>query len=201
MAKVALYIRVSTDHQDTARQRAELEAWATRAGHVVVAVHQDYASGAKGADRRPGFAALLKACARREHEIIAVWSVDRLARSMIHLLTVLDELHATNTQLYIHTQALDTTTPSGRALFLMSGIFAELEREMIRARVRSGLDRAKANGKTLGRPRLPTHTLDRARDALRSGQSVRKVASEVGISVGKAHAIRAELSALGQLSA
>jgi DNA invertase Pin-like site-specific DNA recombinase len=200
MAKVALYLRVSTaDKQDTERQRTELEAWAARAGHAVVAVHQDYASGAKGADKRPGLAALLKSCTRREVDLVAVWSVDRVARSMQHLLSTLDTLHATGVDLYIHTQALDTRTPTGRAMFLMSGVWAELERAIIVARINSGLALARSKGKQLGRPRIPTDLLDRARDALRSGLSVRKAAAEVGISVGAVQSVRAELSALGQL--
>jgi DNA invertase Pin-like site-specific DNA recombinase len=200
MAKVALYVRVSTDQQDTARQRAELDAWAQRAEHAIVAVYEDYASGAKGADRRPGFAAMLKAAARREFAVLAVWSVDRLARSMVHLLTVVDELKATNVDLYIHGSGLDTRTPTGRAMFLMSGIFAELERELIRARVKSGLDRAKMAGKRLGRPALRADLGDRARDALRAGRSIRAVAAEVGISVGAVHRFRTELVTLGQLA-
>jgi DNA invertase Pin-like site-specific DNA recombinase len=199
MARVALYLRCSTDLQDTARQRAELEAWATRAGHEVVATYEDYASGSKGADRRPGLAALLKACAQRHHDIVGVHAVDRIARSMQHLLTMLDTLHATGVDLYIHTQALDTRTPSGRAMFLLSGIFAELERAMIKGRIDSGIALARSKGVKFGRPRIPTDTADRARDALRSGLSIRKVAELTGLAVGSVARLRAELAELGQL--
>jgi DNA invertase Pin-like site-specific DNA recombinase len=87
-------------------------------------VYEDFGiSGAKGRDRRPAFDALLKDSSRREFDIIAVWSSDRLGRSLSHLVEVLQTISATGVGLYIHTQALDTTTPSGRALFQMLGVF------------------------------------------------------------------------------
>lgn len=157
MARVAIYARVSTDEQTTANQIDELRGWATRAGHEVVKVYEDKGiSGAKGRDKRPGFDALLKGAVRREFDIIAVWSSDRLGRSMPHLIDVLQTIRMSGRELYIHTQALDTTTPSGRALFQMLGVFSELEREMIVARVNAGLARAHRegtrSGKAIGRP-------------------------------------------------
>ena len=120
----------------TSAQRQELQAWAERAGHKVVKVYEDQGiSGAKGRDKRPAFDALLKAAVRRENDMIAVWSSDRLGRSLQHLVEVLETIRDTGTGLYIHTQAVDTTTPAGRAMFGMLGVFAEFEREMIHARV------------------------------------------------------------------
>jgi Resolvase, N terminal domain len=100
-------------------------------------------SGVKGRDKRPSFDALLKAAVRRKVDMIAVWSSDRLGRSLSHLVEVLQTIRDTGTGLYIHTQAVDTTTPAGRAMFGMLGIFAEFEREMLVARVNAGLARAK----------------------------------------------------------
>ena len=115
-------------------------------------------SGAKGREKRPGFDAMLKAATRREFDVLAVWSSDRIGRSMPDLLETLQTVRSTGLGLYIHTQALDTTTPAGRALYQMLGVFAELEREMIVARVNAGMARAKANGtksgKAIGRPRV-----------------------------------------------
>src|SRR5262247_3445320 len=142
--RVGMYVRVSTDEQSTAMQKRELHAWAERAGHTVVDVFKDQGiSGAKGRDQRPAFDALLKAAVRREIDMIAVWSSDRLGRSLKHLIEVLETIKATGTGLYIHTQALDTTTPGGRAMFGMLSVFSEFEREMIMARVNAGLARAK----------------------------------------------------------
>ena len=110
-------------------------------------------SGAKGRDQRPAFDALLKAAVRREIDMIAVWSSDRLGRSLSHLVEVLQTIRDTGIGLYIHTQAVDTTTPAGRALFGMLGVFAEFEREMIVARVNAGLARTKERA----RARRPVH--------------------------------------------
>jgi DNA invertase Pin-like site-specific DNA recombinase len=159
--RVALYVRVSTNEQTTENQIRELTQWAERAGHDVVKVYGDAGiSGAKGRDKRPGFDAMLKAAAKREFDILAVWSSDRLGRSLPNLIEVLQTIRTTGRELYIHTQALDTSTASGRALFQMLGVFAELEREMIVARVNAGMTRAKCNGtrsgKAIGRPRRAT---------------------------------------------
>jgi hypothetical protein len=103
-------------------------------------------SGAKGRKDRPGLDALLKGVARREFDMVAAWSVDRLGRSVQDLIEVLGDLHAKGLDLYLHHQGLDTSTPSGRAMYQMMGVFAEFERAIIRERVLSGLARAKAEG-------------------------------------------------------
>jgi DNA invertase Pin-like site-specific DNA recombinase len=97
---------------------------------------------------------LLKAVARREVDMVAAWSVDRLGRSLTNLLDFLRELHAKGVDLFLHQQGLDTSTPSGKAMFQMLGVFAEFERAMIRERVLAGLARAKEQGINLGRRRL-----------------------------------------------
>ncbi len=121
------------------------------AGEVVAVFEDEGISGAKGRDVRPGFDALMKAVARREIDMVAAWSVDRLGRSLMDLLAFLRDLHAKGVDLFLHQQGLDTTTPSGRAMFQMLGVFAEFERAMIRERVMAGLARARSEGKQLGR--------------------------------------------------
>jgi DNA invertase Pin-like site-specific DNA recombinase len=108
-------------------------------------------SGSNGRDKRPGFDQLLNDATARKINTVAAWSVDRLGRSLQHLVGFLNELQALNCHLYLHQQAIDTTTPSGRAMFQMCGVFAEFERSMIVERVNAGLARAKANGVKLGR--------------------------------------------------
>src|SRR6516164_6836915 len=104
--RVALYVRVSTEEQTTANQVRELKAWAEHAGHDVVKTYRDHGvSGAKGRDERPAFDALLTAAVRREFDMIAVWSSDRLGRSMSHLIEVLETIKGTGVGHYIHTQA------------------------------------------------------------------------------------------------
>jgi DNA invertase Pin-like site-specific DNA recombinase len=111
-------------------------------------------SGAKYRDKRPGLDELLQGVTRRNFDKVMAWSVDRLGRSLADLLAFCNELRAKGVDLYLHQQHLDTSTPSGRAIFAMCGVFAEFEREIIRERINAGLSRAKAQGKTLGRPRL-----------------------------------------------
>jgi DNA invertase Pin-like site-specific DNA recombinase len=96
---------------------------------------------------------MCKAAVWKDFELIAAWSVDRLGRSLQHLVAFLSELHAKDVGLYLHQQAVDTTMPAGRALIQMMGVFAEVERSMIQERVKAGLQRARRQGKTLGRPR------------------------------------------------
>jgi DNA invertase Pin-like site-specific DNA recombinase len=184
--RVAIYARVSTANgQTTKNQERELQDVAQRHGWQVVEVYRDKGiSGAKGRDERPGLDKLLAAVARKEVDMVAAWSVDRLGRSLTDLLGVLQELHAKDVDLYLHQQGLDTSTPSGRAMFQMMGVFAEFERAMIRERVMAGLARAKAEGTRLGRQ--PTVTNDAAKvRAIQSdraaGKSLRTIAQEHGI--------------------
>jgi len=152
MKKVGIYLRVSTDGQTTENQRRELEAVARRSGWEVVGFYEDGGiSGAKGRDQRPGFDRLIKDATARKINMIAAWSVDRLGRSLQHLVGFLNELQALHCNLYLHQQAIDTTTPNGRAMFQMCGVFAEFERAMIQQRVLSGMARAKEAGIQFGR--------------------------------------------------
>jgi hypothetical protein len=107
---------------------------------------------------------------------VAAWSVCRLGRSLSDLIGLLGELRSRDIDLYLHQQALDTSRPSGRALFGMLGVFSEFERSMIRDRVMAGLDRARSSGKRLGRPRTTPFTVQRIRAALDQGRGVRETA-------------------------
>src|SRR5438094_10669873 len=183
--RVALYVRVSTDGQTTVNQERELRDVAERHSWHVVAVHRDYAvSGRNGRGKRPGLDRLLHAVSRREVDVVAAWSVDRLGRSLVHLLAILGELHAKGVDLYLHQQGLDTSTPAGRAMFQMMGVFAEFERAMMQERVKAGLARARAQGKTLGRPRVAPEVEAAVRAAKATGKGIRKIAGELGIGVG-----------------
>ena len=186
--RVALYIRVSTSEQNGDNQKHELINVAERHGWDVITIHEDLGiSGAKGRDQRPGLAALMKAVARREYDMIAAWSVDRLGRSLTDLLDILKDLHAKGVGLYLHQQGLDTSMPSGRAMFQMMGVFAEFERAMIRERVMAGLARAKSEGRRLGRKRIEETNLRAAADIRRlraSGAGIRKIARELKVGVG-----------------
>jgi DNA invertase Pin-like site-specific DNA recombinase len=160
------------------------------AGRSWLIYRDEGVSGARGRDKRPGLDALLKGVARREFGLVAAWSVCRLGRSLSDLIGLLGELQARDVDLYLHQQALDTGTPSGRALFGMLGVFSEFERAMIRDRVMAGLDRARAAGKRLGRPRTSPFKISRIRAALDEGRGVRETARLLKVSPAKVSQVR-----------
>jgi DNA invertase Pin-like site-specific DNA recombinase len=137
---------------------------------------------------------LLKSVARREVDMVAAWSVDRLGRSLTDLLNFLRELHAKGVDLFLHQQGLDTSTPTGGAMFQMMGVFAEFERAMIRERVLAGLARAKEQGISLGR-RLEDSDAARVaaiKKALAAKQGVRRIARDLKTGVGTVLRIKNE---------
>ncbi|WP_433935320.1 recombinase family protein [Brevundimonas diminuta] len=171
---MAIYARVSTDNQTVENQLLELHAVAQRQGWDVVTVLTDEGiSGAKGRDRRPGYDALLKGVARREFDQIMAWSVDRLGRSLPDLVSFLNDAHAKSVDLYLHQQGLDTSTPSGRMMFQMLGVFAEFERAMIRERIMAGLRRTT---KKSGRKPMPYDRVEAIRKSLKDGLGIRATA-------------------------
>jgi DNA invertase Pin-like site-specific DNA recombinase len=131
---------------------------------------------------------MLKAAMRREFDLIAAWSVDRLGRSLQDLVSFLSEVHAKGINLYLHRQGLDTTTPAGKAMFQVMGVFAEFEREMIRERINAGLARAKErgtkSGRPIGRPRIPKKTLDAIHAARAQDKGIKRIARDLGVGVG-----------------
>ncbi len=168
--RVALYVRVSTAEQTVKNQEAVLSAVADKRGWTIVGVYRDEAiSGAKGRDKRPGFDRLWKDAARRKFDLIASWSVDKLGRSLADVAAFMVDMRAYGVDLYLDKQAVDTTTPSGRALLQVAGVFAEWEREMIRERTIAGQARARAAGVRFGRRRF--HRTRRRRSLLASSRA------------------------------
>ena len=185
MKRVAIYARVSTNGQTVTNQLRELRQVAKRQGWKVVAEFMDRGvSGAKGRAQRPQFDKLCQAATRREIDLIMSWSVDRLGRSLQHLVTFLGEIHAKGVDLYLHQQGVDTSTPAGKALFQMCGVFAEFERSMIRERVKAGLARARAQGKKLGRPRVAASIERKVRTHRTKGMGIKAIARKLGIGTG-----------------
>ena len=199
MPRVAIYARTSTDKNQTVEnQLRQLNEVAARLGWTIVHVYTDEGiSGTKGRDRRPAFDNLMRGITRREFELVAVWSVCRLGRSLQDLVGLLGELQARNVGLYSHTQALDTTTPSGRMMFGMVSVFAEFERAMIRDRVLAGLARTRAKGTRLGRPPMSDQKVELIRAMLAAGTGIRETArrSKAGTAsvLRVKHALQAEM--------
>jgi DNA invertase Pin-like site-specific DNA recombinase len=191
--KVALYLRVSTAHQTTENQRLDLEKVAVNRGwHIVETFQDEGISGSKGRANRPSLDRMLKDAVRRKFDLIAVWSIDRLGRSLQNLIETVNELQAVGVDLYIHQQAIDTTSPSGKLAFSIFGAFAEFEKSLIRERVKIGLERAKRNGVKLGRP---TNLNDSVRDsivALRAKQiPIRKIAAQLRVGTHTVYSVLA----------
>ena len=196
MKRAVLYLRVSTLDQTTANQERELREVASRIGCEITKIYKDHGiSGAKGRDKRPAFDALCRDATQRRFDLVMAWSVDRLGRSLQDLIGFLSDLHSLGIDLFLHQQGLDTTTPSGKAMFQMLGVFAEFERAMIQERVRAGLARAKAEGKPLGRPRIAAQTERAVQIALKkkNRSGLRKIASTLGVGVGTVLRISREL--------
>ena len=182
--KAALYARVSTTGQSVSNQLQELRKVAENHGWEIVHEYRDQGiSGAKGRDKRPQFDEMLKAANRREFDIIMSWSVDRLGRSLQHLVEFLGDIQHKGVDLYLHQQNIDTSTPSGKAMFQMVGVFAEFERAMIQERVKAGLARAGKEGKTLGRPKVSAEIEDKIRAARKQGQGMLKISRALGVGV------------------
>ena len=195
---VALYLRVSTDDQTVENQRRELMAACDRRGWRVAAEYVDAGiSGAKGRGDRPGFDRLHKAIVRGKFDVVAAWSVDRLGRSLQDLVGFLGELHASGVDLYLDRQGVDTSTPAGKAMFQMLGVFAEFERSLIVERVRAGIARARTagtkSGKAFGRPKISHEREDAVRASLAAGNGIRKTARLNGTGNATVARIAAEM--------
>jgi DNA invertase Pin-like site-specific DNA recombinase len=193
--RAAIYLRVSTAGEQTVEnQRRDLEAAAAQRGWTIVASFADEGiSGSKGRDKRPGLDRMLKDATRGKFDVVMAWAVDRMGRSLPDLLGTLQELHGAKVDLFLHQQAIDTTTPAGKAMFGMMGVFAEFERAMIVERVKAGLARAKAEDpakrlakgkKAFGRPQVSKAIEGAITTRLEAGVGMLKIAKELGIGTG-----------------
>lgn len=189
--RVAIYTRVSTNHQTTENQRLELRRVAECRGWKIVKEYTDEGiSGAASRKDRPALDGMLKAATRREFDLVATFAVDRLGRSLQHLLETVTELHSVGCELYFHQQAIDSSTPAGQLALSVFGAMAQFERSLLRERVAAGLARAKANGTKLGRPSNMNDGLRAAIVALRrKGQSIRQISAGLGIGVGTVYRV------------
>lgn len=173
---MAIYCRVSTadKNQTVENQLRDLLAVAQRQDWEIVATFVDEGiSGAKGRDKRPGFDNLLKGVARKDFDQIACFSVCRIGRSLPDLIHFLGDIQAKGVDLYVHTQGLDTSTPSGAMMFQMLSVFSSYERAMIRERIMSGLRRTT---KKSGRKPMPQDRAQAIRKSLEDGLGIRATA-------------------------
>ena len=185
-----LYLRVSTDEQTTENQKLELLEISEQKKWSVVDIYEDVAvSGAKTRYERPEFKRLIDDAFNQRFDIVMTWSVDRLGRSLSDLVGFLGDLHDLDIGLYLKQQGIDTTTPAGKAMFQMCGVFAEFERAMIQERVKSGLERARAQGKKLGRPPLSDAVKHQILRARTRKKTMRRIANELGVGLATVHRV------------
>jgi len=177
--RAAIYVRVSTAEQDTDLQETELRQYAESRGWNCVVYRDRGQSGAK--NDRPALNQMLSDLRRRKFDVIVVWKLDRLARSLKQLLTIGEECRSLGVDLVSLHQNIDTTLPAGRLTFQILGAVAEFERELLRERVKAGMAQARRIGKHVGRPALrrfqPTE-IQRMRELRAGGASVRKLAKD-----------------------
>lgn len=191
MNKCAIYCRVSTSDQTIDNQLSVLREIAKMKGLTIVQEFVDEGiSGARGRDKRKGFDKLLKGAVRREFTTILVWSVDRIGRNIQDLLSFLNEVHSVDCDLYLHTQGIDTSTPTGKMMFGILSVLADWERGMIKERTQAGMERARKQGKQIGRPSNINEGLIQSIKYMRDkGLGTRRIASELSVGVGTVYKV------------
>lgn len=197
MGRVALYARVSTNKdQSVDTQLFALRDWAVSRGHEVVAEYTDEGiSGAKSRDKRPALDAMMKDASRGKFDMVAATALDRLGRSLQHLVGMVAELDALRVGLFVQNMALDTSTPVGRLMFNMVGAFAEFERGLIRERTLLGLERARRRGSRLGRPKVGPTTERQIVALLEAKTPVNRIVRQMGVGVSVVYRIKKAMAA------
>ena len=189
MKRIAIYKRVSTVSQSTEQQLFTLRETAARSAESsIVAEFTDTISGAT--DSRPGLDACLLAARQKKFDVLYCYSIDRLGRSTKHLISVVEMLQELKIDLFFYREGIDTSTATGKCVFTILGSVAELERNLIRERVVSGLEKAKRNGVKLGRPSKMNDGLKSAVRLLREkGMGIKQIAAQCQIGVGTVYSV------------
>lgn len=179
----AIYARVSTDRQKVDMQLNELRQFAARSGWNIYEeyIDQNYSG---GNTKRPAFTAMMDAARKRKFDLLLVWKLDRLSRSLKDLIVTLDELGSCGIDFVSYDNNLDTSTPTGKLVFQIVGAVAEFEKEIIRERVVAGLATARNKGKRLGRPPISKYVYDQALKMRSEGLSYRNIGKVLGVNEG-----------------
>jgi DNA invertase Pin-like site-specific DNA recombinase len=191
--RVGLYLRVSTAGQTVENQRIDLQRVAEQRGWQIVETYIDHGiSGSKGRDKRPAFDRLAKDASRGKLDMVAAWSIDRVGRSLQHLVEFMEELKTQGVGLYLHQQNVDSSTAAGKAMLSMCGVFAEFERSIIVERINAGLARARAEGKQLGRPAVDDASVEKRIVAMHAkGDGILKIGRTLKIGTGRVQRVLA----------
>ena len=180
MKRIAIYARVSTDRQSTESQLSTLREYIKKREWNLFKEYID--EGFTGSNtKRPAFNEMMADAKKRRFDVLLVYKLDRLSRSLKDLIITLDDLKSTGIDFVSYDNSLDTTTPTGRLIFHVVGSVAEFEREIIKERVKSGLENARRKGKRLGRPPVSSALVEEAKRLRSQGMPYRKIGLQLGI--------------------
>ena len=191
MNRVIIYARVSTKEQNVDMQLSDLKSYAELRKLRVVEVYIDYASGAKS--DRVNYQKLFNDVRKRKTDVVLVWKFDRFARSTKELINALEEFNSLGVDFISYKENVDTSTPAGKILFTMISAFAEFERSIIRERVIAGMEKAKARGARIGRPKIPPFTKQKVIMLQEKGLTYKEIIKLVKISKSAYYEIIKEL--------
>jgi DNA invertase Pin-like site-specific DNA recombinase len=180
MKRAIIYARVSTKEQNVDMQLIDLRGYAQARKLLVVKEYIDYASGSR--NDRENYQKLFNDVRKQKTDTVLVWKFDRFARSTKELINALEEFKALGIDFISYKENIDTSSPAGKILFTMISAFAEFEREIIRERVRAGIEKAKVKGIKLGRPQIPPFTIKAAMELKGQGMDYKLICKNLGIS-------------------
>lgn len=180
---VAIYARVSTDKQKVDMQLNQLREFVKRSGWVIYQEYIDQSYTGTNTSR-PAFLQMMTEARRRKFDVLLVWKLDRLSRSLKDLINTLDELGSCGIDFVSYDNNLDTSTPTGKLVFQIVGAVAEFEKDIIRERVIAGLSNAKQKGKRLGRPPISNKLYEQAKILRSQGLSFRSIENKLGVNEG-----------------
>ncbi len=189
--KVAIYARVSLEEiergQNPENQLMELREFVKRKGWEIYKEYVDRISGAK--ESRPALNDLMNDARHMHFKAVVVWKLDRLGRSLAHLIQIINEWQKLGVDFICLTQPIDTTTPGGKLIFYIFGAIAEFERDLIRERTLAGIKRARKEGKRIGRPKLSKYHRNLIINLYQKGYSMRRISKEIRVSYGSVHKV------------
>jgi len=189
MKKVGCYYRVSTKNQTILNQKLELESLAERMGYEIVEEYKDEGiSGAKNRDERPALNEMMKDAVRGKFEMILCYDLSRLGRNLEELIRIMNEMNSLNINLFFYREAINTDTSSGKLMFSMFGVLAQWEKSLISERIISGINRARTQGKKIGRPSTFNEGLMQAVRKMREkGMGIVAISRTLGIGVSSVY--------------
>ena len=187
--RAVIYIRTSTSKQHGEAQEKALDALVENSGYVLVEKIKDIGvSGTRKGRSRKGFTRLMEMVNRRECDVVCVYSVDRIGRKTADVVSLVQELDDKGVGIIIHKNAIDTTTTMGRHIVGFFALVAEIERDFITARVRDGMENARAKGKKIGRPKMSNEKIEQIIEMRRQGKGMNFIAKQLG--VGNSQVVR-----------